>query len=79
MRDSEHFVRLSVSEADGHSFIVVVFVKSVILCLWFRALLIYINNRPTRCNTKQPIYYSASSLYMFRVSTAPHCREYTKL
>ena len=29
----------------------------------------YINNCPTRCNTKQSIYYSASSLYMFRVST----------
>jgi len=32
----------------------------IILCLWFRASLIYINNRPTRCNTKQSIYYSAS-------------------
>jgi len=32
---------------------------------------IYINNCPTRCNTKQSIYYSASSLYMFRVSTTP--------
>ena len=42
-----------------------------ILCLWFRASLIYINNCPTRCNTKQSIYYSASSLYMFRVSTTP--------
>ena len=31
----------------------------------------YINNRPKRCNTKQSIYYSASSLYMFRVSTTP--------
>ena len=41
------------------------------LCLWFRASLIYINNCPTRCNTKQSIYYSASSLYMFRVSTTP--------
>jgi len=39
-----------------------------ILCLWFRASLVYINNRPTRCNTKQSIYYSVSSLYMFRVS-----------
>jgi len=39
-----------------------------ILCLWFRASPIYINNCPTRCNTKQSIYYSASSLYMFRVS-----------
>jgi len=27
-----------------------------------------------RCNTKQTIYYSASSLYMFRVSTAPIVR-----
>ena len=31
--------------------------------------LICVNNCPTRCNTKQSIYYSASSLYMFRVST----------
>jgi len=31
----------------------------------------YINNCPTRCNKKQSIYYSASSLYMFRVSTKP--------
>jgi len=42
-----------------------------ILCLWFRASLIYINNCPTRCNTKLSIYYSASSLYMFRASTTP--------
>ena len=34
----------------------------------------YINNCPTRCNTKQPIYYSASSFYMFRVSTTPIIR-----
>ena len=40
-----------------------------VLCLWFRASLIYKNNCPTRCNTKQSIYNSASSLYMFRVST----------
>jgi len=40
----------------------------------FRASLIYINNCPTRCNTKQSIYYSASSLYMFRVSTTPVIR-----
>ena len=26
---------------------------------------LYINNCPTKCNTKQSIYYSASSLYMF--------------
>jgi len=34
----------------------------------------YINNCPTRCNTKQSIYYSASSLYMFRVPTTPTIR-----
>jgi len=34
----------------------------------------YINNRPTRCNKKQSIYYSACSLYMFRVSTTPIIR-----
>jgi len=34
----------------------------------------YINNYPTRCNTKQYIYYSASSLYMFRVSTTSTIR-----
>ena len=45
-----------------------------ILCLCFRASLIYINNCPTRCNTKLSIYYSASSLYMFRVSTTPIIR-----
>jgi len=42
-----------------------------ILCFWIRASLNYINNCPTRCNTKQSLYYSASSLYMFRVSTTP--------
>jgi len=45
-----------------------------ILCLWFRASLIYVNNCPTRCNTKQSVYCSASSLYMFRVSTTPIIR-----
>ena len=45
-----------------------------ILCLWFRSSLIYIKNCPTRCITKQSIYYSASSLYMFRVSTTPIVR-----
>ena len=35
-----------------------------IFCFWFRALLIYINNCPMRCNTKQSIYYAASSLYV---------------
>ena len=34
----------------------------------------YISNCPTRCNTKQSIYYSANSLYMFRVSTTPVIR-----
>ena len=34
----------------------------------------YISNCPTRCNTKQSIYYSTSSLYMFRVSTTPIIR-----
>ena len=33
-----------------------------------------INKCSTRCNTKQSIYYSASSLYMFRVSTTPIIR-----
>jgi len=45
-----------------------------ILCLWIRASLIYIDNCPTRCNTKQSIYYYASSLYMFRMSTTPIIR-----
>jgi len=45
-----------------------------ILRLWFRAPLIYINNCPARCNTKQSICYSASSLYMFRDSTTPIIR-----
>ena len=31
--------------------------------------LLHINNCPTKCDTKRSIYYSASSLYMFRVST----------
>jgi hypothetical protein len=33
-----------------------------------------INNCPTRCNTKQSIYYSASSLHLFWVSTTPIIR-----
>ena len=45
-----------------------------ILCSWFRASLIYNNSCPTRCNTNQYIYYSASSLCMFRVSTTPIIR-----
>ena len=35
---------------------------------------IFLNNCPTRCNTQQSIYYSASSLYMFRVLTTPIIR-----
>ena len=34
----------------------------------------HINNCPTRCNTKQSIYYSASSLYMFRLPNTPIIR-----
>jgi len=41
------------------------------LCLWFRASLIYSNKCPTRCNTKQSIYYSASSLTSFRCQPQP--------
>ena len=41
---------------------------------WLFCASIYINNCPTRCNTKQSIYYFASSLYMFRVSTTPIIR-----
>ena len=32
---------------------------------------IYINNCTTRCNTKQSIYYSASSFYVFRCQPHP--------
>jgi len=35
----------------------------------FNIIRYYINNCPMRCNTKQSIYYSATSLYMFRVPT----------
>jgi len=36
--------------------------------------LFYINNCPTRCNTNRSIYYSVSSLYLFRVPTTPIIR-----
>ena len=52
--------------------------KKIYLCLWFRVSLIHINNCPMRCHTKQCIYYSASSLYMFRVSTTPIIRSTQK-
>ena len=42
-----------------------------ILRLAYKSPVCYINNCPTRCSTKQSIYYYASSLYMFRVSTTP--------
>ena len=45
-----------------------------ILCSFFRASLTYINNCPAKCNTKQSVYYPASSLYMFGVSTTPIIR-----
>jgi len=32
---------------------------------------VHINSCPTRCNTKQSIYYFESSPYMFRVSITP--------
>jgi len=48
--------------------------SSGFLYLRFRASLIYINNCPTTRNKKQSIHYSASSLYMLRVSTTPIIR-----
>jgi len=48
--------------------------RDKILCWWFRVSLTYINNCPTRCNAKRSIDYSASSLYMFPVSTTPIIR-----
>ena len=42
--------------------------------IFYTRIYSYINNCPTRCNTKQSIYYSASLLYMFRVPTTPIIR-----
>ena len=65
------------------SFNRVIFFSSLICsvnCSMYRCLYFtnnaqnYINNCPTRCNTKQSIYYSASSLYMLRVSATPIIR-----
>ena len=39
-----------------------------------RLISLCINNCPTRCNTKQSSYYSASSFYMFRLSATPIIR-----
>jgi len=41
---------------------------------WEILSVLYNNNCPMTCNTKQSIYYSASSLYMFWVSTTPIIR-----
>jgi len=53
------------------------FFRSKYLNLTYRYIKVHkynINNCPARCNTKQSIYYSASSLYVFRVSTTPIIR-----
>jgi len=47
-------------------------ISDVCTGIWIRYF--HINNCPTRCNTKQSIYFSASSLYMFRVSNTPIIR-----
>ena len=69
-----HFLFSNIYATCSDHLILPYLIVRIILCLWFRASLIYINNCPTRCNTKQPIYYSASSLYMFRLSTTPIIR-----
>jgi len=45
-----------------------VVIKYLIGFKYYKQTTEYINNCPTRYNTKQSIYYSASALYMFRVS-----------
>ena len=59
----DRFMSLNTSETLGFKFKILPSTKGF-----------HINNCPTRCNTKQSIYYSASSLYMFRVSTTPIIR-----
>jgi len=45
------------------------------LCSWFRAAQVYINKCPKRCNNMQSIFYfTARSLYVFRVPSAPIIR-----
>jgi len=45
------------------------------LCSWFHASQVYINKCPTRCNNMQSIFYfTAISLYVFRVPSAPIIR-----
>jgi len=53
-------------------------IRYFLALLWAHPILhistVRVNNCPKRCNTKLSIYYSASSLYMFRVSTTPIIR-----
>ena len=50
-------------------------VTLVSLCSWFLASQVYINKCPTRCNNMQSVFYfTARSLYMFRVPSAPIIR-----
>ena len=67
---NRHFSKIAVNIATTLIF------SEVITCSNVKISYIksYINNCPTRCNTKQSIYYSASSLYMIRVSTTPIIR-----
>jgi len=41
--------------------VTIVFKIMCFLCLWFRTSLIYINNCPARCNTKQSIFLQIHS------------------
>ena len=76
---SAHFVcwshkEVNLTVARGFLSVYIHGCRIFFLCSWFRAAPIYINNRPTRCNTKLSICYSASSLYMFQVLTTPIIR-----
>jgi len=53
---------------------VALLIQGHVLILCMRYCNQYFNNCPTTCNTKQSIYYSASSFYAFRVSTTPIIR-----
>ena len=45
------------------------------LCSWFRVSQVYINKCPTRCNSTQSVFYfTARSLYVFRVPSTPIIR-----
>jgi len=53
--------------------------RLVYIGVYLKSVLIYINNYPTRCNTKQSIYYSVSfTLHVSGVNHTHH-QEYTKL